>query len=42
MRYTWLGAFLLVAINVDNMTLIISTIGETELGHSPENTIKNE
>lgn len=40
MRYTWLGAFLLVAINVDNMTLTISAIGEMELGHSPENTIK--
>lgn len=41
-RYTWLGAFLLVAINVDNMTLTISAIGEMELGHSPENTIQNE
>lgn len=41
MRYTWLGAFLLVAINVDNMTLTISAIGEKELGHSPESTIKN-
>lgn len=37
-RYTWLGVFHLAVINVDNMTSIISTTEEMELGHSPENT----
>lgn len=39
-KYTWLGVFYLAVINVDNMTLIISTTEEMELGHSPENTMK--